>query len=190
MATDGESIADSNESKEPVMTLDDYIETLKSELVSPKRPYEFKGLYDFLGKEHAHKGNILIDRNLNFAGEIYDRSSRFKKHAVKGKITIEENRMVMNFAKIPPGFMFNTIYYCLEKEGAPKRLNLEGLSGNYLGQWNFNEEALDVGKREEPGIGTALNIKPAEQSNKAGISLHMICPDIYQGWHYYFFQKY
>jgi hypothetical protein len=49
MATDGECIAESTEPEEPSMTLDEYIETLKSELVSPKRPYEFKGLYDFLG---------------------------------------------------------------------------------------------------------------------------------------------
>jgi hypothetical protein len=140
-----------------------------------------KGSMIFLGGEHEHKGKILIDKNLNFAGEIYDRNSRVKKYAVNGTITIEENRMVMNFAKIPPGFMFNTIYYCLEKEGTPEEFKIAGPTGNYYGQWSFYEESLDIGKREEPSMGTVLAIKTSEQSNKASLSLCEIVPSIYRG---------
>jgi len=163
------------------MTLDQYIEKLKSGLVPPRRAYGFNSLYDFQGKTNSQKGIIFVDTNLNFAGEIYDINSQVKRYLVEGKITIEENRMVMNFAKIPTSFMFNTIYYCLEKECAPEHFKIAGPTGNYHGLWSFNEKTLDVRKREEPGMGTALNIKDVEQSNKASLSLCEIRPDIYRG---------
>ncbi|MFH1211016.1 MAG: hypothetical protein V1645_03805 [archaeon] len=145
-------------------TVDKYISELKKKLVDPE-PYEFEGIYHYLGKEKTHFGKILIDKNMNIAGEIRDPNSMCPKHAVKGKISIENKLVRMDFDKISIGLLV-PIHYSLGK------LNNNGIVGEYDGMWTFQEEGILLKIGYKPGIGEAVMIAHPENSNRTSLRLY------------------
>ena len=140
-------------------TVDKYIEELKKELVDPES-YEFYGTFYFRGKENKHFGELLIDKNMDFVGEVTDVDWTQVHKAIKGKLSIEDKLMRMDFMKTAPG-LFSPVYYSLVKQ------NNNGVVGTYKGTWAFKEEGIILKE-----IGEVLMVERPEQSNIGSLTLY------------------
>lgn len=132
-----------------------------------------------MGEIYCHSGEISIDRNKKFVGEIRDPNSLCKKHAVKGEISIDDERIRIDFLKIPTGILV-PVKYSLKCQnsfrGTLEELTDEDLRGIYDGIWVFTEEAIIPKKlliKCEPGAVTAMTeVMRPEQENYALLRLY------------------
>lgn len=104
--------------------------------------YHIKGYYSFHGKENPFTGMFKIDENKKIIGEIKDSNSVCSRHEVEGHIKSIDDKLIMDFVKIPTGLLAN-IYYHLEKDDASK------LDGEYKGSWSFKTKKVFKLDRDE-----------------------------------------
>jgi hypothetical protein len=72
------------------------------------------GFYKYNGKENKLEGNIEINPNGNFTGDIYDLGSRTPEQKIKGHIIKEGNFAKLVFLKFPPEQNLANLLYTLK----------------------------------------------------------------------------
>ena len=141
------------------------IAELKEQLVEPEQ-YTFEGIYNLLGGIYNHSGTMFIDKNMVLVGEVTDVDSVTLHKLIKGKISVDDESIKINFVKINPVAGY-PVYYELIKP----RDNGE-ITGYYNGVWTSQKEGLLTAQKEALSeTSERLIIKRAEQSNIGNLRL-------------------
>lgn len=128
--------------------------------------FNVKGVYTFKEKENPYTGIFATDGE-RIKGYISDPSSICERHEVEGTISHLENKLRIEFTKMPSSSLMAPIFYRFEKTTENGEIE-----GNYDGFWCFGEEeVIELCVGYKPGIGKALMIKDVEKGNNATITL-------------------
>jgi len=168
--------------------VDEFLEAKRKEVSNPTT-YRVSGIYIYHGEKNPFTGLFEIGENNKLIGEITDPNSICQRHAVKGEIVKYSDKSIdgkdltiMNFVKIPTGFVLAPIYYSLKKKYDNKLSGDDELSGEYIGRWEFKEKVFKLRLNEEEFREIAEKILPEEgftgyeqdTANKASLELFKI----------------
>lgn len=93
--------------------------------------YTFTGFYEYLGSQGELDGELTINSEGVFQGEITDHSSMAPFQKIKGQFVLEDKVTKLMFLKFPPSSELANLMYGLVKES--RDVDFTGL---YKGKWH------------------------------------------------------
>ena len=118
--------------------------------------YEGCGFYKYVGEVNALTGQINIDEEGIFEGDIIDIGSRVPNQKIRGEIEQVDGKTKLTFLKFPPNKNLARLVYCLEKDGQE-----DDFSGKYDGRWYTLPKQMNISIKKGDSLSTlVMEINP------------------------------